>query len=96
MISEKFVDFVKQVVPSVDKEKAEELKKWIRDTENLKYESYYSSKQDDLIQGDIIDGIKFILINEEGKLYETPKMKAMVMSTSCDIEQDEKDRKSVV
>lgn len=89
MISEKFIDFVREVIPSIEKEKAEELKKWIRDTENLKYESYYSNEQNDLIQGDIIDGIKFILTNEEGKLFATPKMKAMVMSTSCDIEQDE-------
>lgn len=89
MISEKFIEFVKEIIPTVNKEKAEELKKWIRDTEKFEYESYYSQEQNDLIQGDIIDGIKFILVNEEGKLLVTPKMKAMVMSTSCDIEQDD-------
>ncbi len=89
MITEKFIDFVKEIVPSVSMETAEEVKKWIRDTERIGYESYYSREQKDLLQGDVIDGIKFILVNEEGKLMVTPKMKAMVMSTSCDIEQDD-------
>ena len=89
MISEKFIDFVKDVLPTVDKEKAEELKDWIKDTEKFEYESYYSYEQNDLIQGDIIDGIKFVLMNKEGKIYITDKMKAMVMSTSCDIANDD-------
>lgn len=89
MICEQFVDFVKQVVPSVKEEIAEDLKKWIRQTgNNIEYESYYSYAQNDLIQGDVIDGIKFILIDKNGKPIVTPKMKAMVISTSCDIEQD--------
>lgn len=89
MICEQFVDFVKQVVPSVKEEIAEDLKEWIKQTgEGIEYESYYSYAQDDLIQGDVIDGIKFILINKDGKPFVTPKMKAMIMSTSCDIAQD--------
>ncbi len=89
MICEQFIDFVKQVVPSVREEIAEDLKEWIRQTgKNIEYESYYSYEQNDLIQGDVIDGIKFILIDKNGKLFVTPKMKAMIMSTSCDIAQD--------
>lgn len=89
MICEEFVDFVKQVVPSVNEEIAEDLKEWIRQTSgDIKYESYYSDKQDDLIQGDIIDGIRFILIDKDGKVFVTEKLKAMVISTSCDIAND--------
>lgn len=89
MICEQFIDFVKQVVPSVREEITEDLKEWIRQTgKNIEYESYYSYEQNDLIQGDVIDGIKFILIDKNGKLFVTPKMKAMIMSTSCDIAQD--------
>lgn len=49
MICEQFIDFVKQVVPSVREEIAEDLKEWIRHYQGL--QDNYIKKYDEINEG---------------------------------------------
>jgi len=90
VINSKFIDFVKGALPSVSKEIADEIKDLINKfPPNTNLKSWHTAHEQDLLQGDVVDGINFIFRDDAGSILITPIMKGMILSCSCDIENDD-------
>lgn len=64
------------------------LKNLIGQFDDKKDELYNCEKNDNLVQGDVLTEIVFLNIFDQGKAIKK-KLKGMIISNSCDIENDE-------
>jgi len=90
MISTEIIDWLRNSLPQLDYEKGEELKERIRQFNlvGTRYNCYRKPNNENLLQGDIIKQIKLIDYEKgEPKKFLTD---AIIISNSCDINQDSK------
>lgn len=91
MLNEEFIDFVESVLPSVPLDTKEGVKEAIaqfnRDGEQIRYLT--NTHLPVLSQGDVISSVPFYYFDDDGK-QKYFKADAMVISTSCHIDQKSK------
>lgn len=85
-----FIDFVDEVYPSLAYDTKKKAKMAIRDFEEMNCPNVFLMQDtlEELSQGDILSEIPFCYFDGEGQ-QNTFKAKAMVLSMSCDIENND-------
>lgn len=85
-----FIDFTKSLFPSIDPYIADEVKESLKQFEEngSRYKCFTNCSFSFLSQGDILDKLKFIKVNEEGHIIEK-ELKALLLSNTCDAENDD-------
>jgi hypothetical protein len=85
-----FIDFTKSLFPSIDPYIAEEVKNSLKQFEENggRYKCFTNRSFSFFSQGDIIDKLKFIKVNDSGQIIEK-ELKALLLSNTCDAENDD-------
>lgn len=88
--NEEFINFVHEIFPSISPYVADQVKSSIdqfhRTGAEVKY--FTSSTLNDLSQGDIVENLRFISVDEKGMLQKMDTL-GMIISNTCDIENDD-------
>ena len=84
---DEFIKYANKIFPSIDMATKESLKRALNQFDASKFSWFTTEKLDGITQGDILNMIPFTWQEDDGgnKIYPT---KAMVLSNSCDIEND--------
>lgn len=85
---EEFINYSNQVFPTIDSHNRESIKAALEQFDINKFSWFSYDDLGGLCQGDILNKIPFELHDENGKNEILPT-KAMVISNSCDIENDQ-------
>lgn len=91
MLSEDFIEFVKELFPNIDPYVEAQTRESIRQFARLNrpcVPMLTSFSEDEINQGDILTNIPFYRIGEDGE-FETLTTSGIVISNSCDIENDD-------
>ena len=91
MLSEDFIDFVKKLFPNIDPFVEAQTRASLKQFASMNQTSVpmlTSFSEDEINQGDILTNIPFYKIGEDGE-FETVVTNGIVISNSCDIENDE-------
>ena len=91
MLSDDFIEFVKKLFPNIDpyveKQTRESLKQFAS-LNNTSVPMLTTFSENEINQGDILTNIPFYRIGDDGD-YETVATSGIVISNSCDIENDD-------
>ena len=84
---DEFIKYANKLFPYIDMETKETLKNALNQFDTTKFNWFTIERLEGITQGDILNKIPFIWQDDDGsnKVYPT---KAMVLSNSCDIEND--------
>ncbi len=85
---EEFIDYSNQIFPAIDSSIKNSIKNALRQFDINKFSWFTTKNLGGICQGDILNKIYFTFQKENGKSIVFPT-KAMVISNSCDIENDE-------
>jgi len=84
---EEFINYSNQIFPAIDSSIRHSIKDALKQFDINKFSWFSTDDLGGLCQGDILNKIPFTFQEENGKFYAFPT-KAMVISNSCDIEND--------
>lgn len=84
---EEFINYTNQIFPAIDSSIKNSIKEALVQFDINKFSWFSTDILGGICQGDILDKIPFIFQEENGKSSAFPT-KAMVISNSCDIEND--------
>lgn len=84
---EEFINYSNQIFPAIDSSVRNSIKEALRQFDINKFSWFSTVDLGGVCQGDILNKIPFTFQEEDGKSYAFPT-KAMVISNSCDIEND--------
>lgn len=84
---EEFINYSNQIFPAIDSSVRNSIKDALRQFDINKFSWFSTNNLGGICQGDILDKIPFTFQEESGKSSAFPT-KAMVISNSCDIEND--------
>jgi len=91
MLSEDFIDFVKKLFPNIDPYVEAQTRVSLKQFASMNQSTVpmlTSFSEDEINQGDILTNIPFYRIGEDGE-FETAATSGIVISNSCDIENDD-------
>ena len=86
---DEFIKYTNQVFPSIDSSIKESVREALNQFDINKFNWFSSNFLGGICQGDILDKIPFTIQDDNGN-NEALFTKAMVISNSCDIENDNK------
>ncbi|WP_312103631.1 hypothetical protein [Pygmaiobacter massiliensis] len=88
---DEYLNFLEKLFPSIDPYVAERvedsMRQFYRDSADS-YSCFYKASFEFLAQGDIIAKLPFLIVHEDGTVY-TERYPAIILSNTCDVENDE-------
>lgn len=85
---ESFIDYCNNIFPSIDSSVKQSIKEALKQFDINKFNWFSKNNLEGITQGDILDNIYFNYQDENGN-YSAYHTKAIVISNSCDIENDD-------